>query len=250
MIDELRKTLTPPFETKHLYTIFISLFLVISIPLTVIEVKKDEQVSVKASANNEVKSHSSVDIASVLGKKVSGQVNVSLKTSNKTEPIKELRLKVNGRLIGSIYNENSGDFSGEIVWNTLKEQNGIKTILAESVTESNEVDYSETKQVEVQNIDQISPTISFENLIDGSLLSGNKQLVKLSVIDNNAVAKVEITVDGNKLAVLDATPFNFDWDLSNVSVGNHTIVATAYDFGGNNGENSIQVYRATSLSNY
>ena len=82
--------------------------------------------------------------------------------------------------------------------------------------------------------DTTPPTVSITSPENGATVSGQIN-VSVSASDENGVSKVELYVDGNKVAEDTASPYTFTLDTTTLSDGQHTLVAKAYDPSGNVG---------------
>jgi thermitase len=81
--------------------------------------------------------------------------------------------------------------------------------------------------------DTQAPTISIASPTAGSVSGVVAVDVKYS--DNVGVTRVELYVNGNKLATDDTSPFAFSWDTAGYADGSYNLVAKAYDAAGNAG---------------
>ena len=68
--------------------------------------------------------------------------------------------------------------------------------------------------------------------------------IDVDATDDQAVSKVEIAIDGTKVATLTASPYTFTTDAS-IAAGSHTITATAYD-SVNSAQDSVMVIVAAA----
>ena len=83
-------------------------------------------------------------------------------------------------------------------------------------------------------VDTIPPLSSIAAPTANSTVSGLVQ-VSVAASDNVAVARVELKVNGNSVAIDSAAPYSFTWNSTGVPNGIATLVATAYDTAGNAG---------------
>ena len=83
------------------------------------------------------------------------------------------------------------------------------------------------------NVDNIAPTISITSPTGGTV-SGDV-LVDIYYSDNKEVVRVELYVNGKKAIVDTQPPFAFSWDTSELSNGDYTLIAYAFDAVGNQG---------------
>jgi len=81
-------------------------------------------------------------------------------------------------------------------------------------------------------VDAQAPTVAIANLAASSTVSGVVP-VNVNASDNVGVARVELKVNGNTVAVDNAAPYAFSWDSAGVANGMASLVAYAYDAAGN-----------------
>ena len=82
--------------------------------------------------------------------------------------------------------------------------------------------------------DGTSPSASITSPATGASVSGSVN-VAVSAADNAAVTRVELWVDGALVATDTAAPWSFAWDSTAKPNGTHSLLAKAYDAGGNIG---------------
>ena len=92
------------------------------------------------------------------------------------------------------------------------------------------------------NIDiNCPPTVNFANLFDGSTVYETLD-VKVDVTDDkNEINRVEFFVDGDHYITDSTAPYEFTWDTSSLTLGNHTLTAIAYDDSSLSSEETITV---------
>jgi subtilisin family serine protease len=83
-------------------------------------------------------------------------------------------------------------------------------------------------------VDTTAPVVSIVSPVAGSTLTGVSD-VTVNAVDNTAVSKVELYVDGKMYASTTVSPYIFSLDTSPLSNSNHTISAKAYDTANNIG---------------
>jgi hypothetical protein len=91
---------------------------------------------------------------------------------------------------------------------------------------------SDTNEPQPDGGDTGTPDISFENIRDQQLLSGNFP-VTLKASDKTGISKIEIDLDNMLLLTLTTAPYQFDLNTVALSDGVHTIKATAWNNAGN-----------------
>jgi thermitase len=81
--------------------------------------------------------------------------------------------------------------------------------------------------------DTTAPTVSINSPANGATIVGTSNTVSISASDNKAVTSVVIAIDGVDKATLTSAPYTYAWNTSGLSIGSHTIKATAFDAAGN-----------------
>jgi chitodextrinase len=82
--------------------------------------------------------------------------------------------------------------------------------------------------------DTTAPTVNITAPAAGATVSGSVN-VTVSATDNVGVAKVELYVDGTKVATSTTAPFTNAWNTTAVANGNHSLTVKAYDAANNAG---------------
>ena len=97
-------------------------------------------------------------------------------------------------------------------------------------------------------VDNTAPTCSVKDPPNGGhITKGNQVYIRANAADNGAVARVEFYVDGALKSTDTAAPWEYVWDTSTYSLGNHTIYAKAFDCPGNSTQSAtITVSLVTS----
>jgi thermitase len=85
--------------------------------------------------------------------------------------------------------------------------------------------------------DTQAPTVGITSPTGGSKVSG-LVAVDVNYSDNVGVTRVELWVNGTKVATDTTSPFAFAWDTATYADGSHALVAKAYDAAGNVGTSS------------
>lgn len=88
--------------------------------------------------------------------------------------------------------------------------------------------------------DTTAPTASITSPTGGSTVKG-LVAVDVSASDNVGVARVELWVNGSKLASDTAAPYAFSWDSTTVADGSAQLAAYAYDAAGNSTSRNLTV---------
>lgn len=93
-------------------------------------------------------------------------------------------------------------------------------------------DADTTVHVDSTVTDMTAPVVNVTAPSAGAMVSGLVE-IRVDATDNFAVTSVEVTVDGNSVAMLTTAPYIFTWDATAAGEGNHTIAARASDAAGN-----------------
>jgi hypothetical protein len=89
-----------------------------------------------------------------------------------------------------------------------------------------------------------NPTVSFVSPQAGAVVAGTVD-VRVNATDDRGIDRVEFEVDGDPLATDQTSPYSTSWHTTDLSAGNHTITATAYDVAGK----STPVSRVVNVQN-
>lgn len=94
--------------------------------------------------------------------------------------------------------------------------------------------------------DQVPPTVTLVEPIAGEYVAtGSRMRVEVNALDDVAVERVELRLDGNLVATLDRPPFIGFVDLPETSpTGNATLTATAIDYGENTAMTTVPLVLA------
>lgn len=93
----------------------------------------------------------------------------------------------------------------------------------------------------IPELDEELPSCSITSPTDGASVS-DTITVQVSASDNEGIAKVTLRIDTENVWVTDTqAPWEFEWNSSTVTIGEHTLTATAYDVSGNTQSSSITV---------
>lgn len=123
-------------------------------------------------------------------------------------------------------------------WDTTQEDNGPHTVWI--VTTNNEGSITREKITStVVNGDE-APTVEIDNLTANQKVRGTVD-IQATASDDNAVAKVEFYVDGEKVGQDTSSPFAHSWDTTTLSDDTYPIKAIAYDALGQYAEHGFNV---------
>lgn len=89
-------------------------------------------------------------------------------------------------------------------------------------------------------VDTAAPTASVVSPTGGSTVKG-VVTVDIGATDNVGVSRVELLINGSKIASDTTAPYAFSWDSTNLVDGDAKITAQAYDAAGNSASHSVTV---------
>lgn len=95
--------------------------------------------------------------------------------------------------------------------------------------------------------DSAAPSVIVSSPLGGTTVKG-LTTVDVAASDNVGVSRVELMVNGVKLATDTAAPYGFSWDSTQLADGNATLTAYAYDAAGNYASSSVSVKIANATS--
>jgi hypothetical protein len=251
MLDAIKRTIEPPYKLHDLYSIFVALFVMLLLPLTVYQVTNLRDDRSNAALFPSANSNESISVAiSSLksGQVASGKIDLTIESSTETSSIAYVGLYSGNLLLATITNpSNANNFTTKVTWDTTKEPNGQVALFA-TATDSNGSSNSSTKlSAVIANNDTTPPSISFSNLNDGDYLGGTSFPLKLLVSDDTGISLVEVSLDGQIVQRFDKVPYEFNLDIANLAPGNHTFKAFATDYLGNKTSQMIKVYRGVGV---
>jgi len=93
---------------------------------------------------------------------------------------------------------------------------------------------------QAEPIDLVAPTVTIQNPVDGSTVSG-KVAILVSAQDDVALQAIELYIDGSLKASVTSGSLAYNWNTRKVADGVHTFIARATDKAGNQTARSIQV---------
>lgn len=247
LVQELVDTFKPPYKLKDLFSVFIALFVMLTIPLTVLQVTitRDNRSSAAVVTNTQADTSLKVVINSPSeSETISGTVSVTVSASDTSVGVTSISLSSNGKVLSTSNNPaTSNEFTTKFTWDTTKEPNGLKSLTANASNSVSKTSKSEIVKVNVTNVDIIPPGVSFIQPEDGNYLNSGTTVIKVKAEDNFGVASVNLEIDNNLIKKFTTLPYEYAWDLTSVSTGNHQLIATATDLSGNSSITKIQIYK-------
>jgi chitodextrinase len=259
LLSEYRKIINPPYQANDLVIVFLSLFILMSIPLTAFASLQSRQTTTKAAGT-----------ATLALSPTSKSVNqgesfaVEIREDSNTDPVNAVQ--ANLTYDASMLNVTSVDYTGSAFGIQAEETLGSGTIeLARGVSGGNTVtgdqlfakvnftaktvpgtttvsfgagsaivratDNSDILGSTVPGTYTIGdppPVVTITNPAEGEEVSGTVS-VTATATDNIGVTKVEFRIDGNLRNTDTATPYAYNWDTTTDADGEHTVSAKAYD---------------------
>lgn len=93
----------------------------------------------------------------------------------------------------------------------------------------------------------VPPSVTIVSPTFGATVGG-QVTVAVDARDDEGVARVELMLDGQPLAVLTSAPFQYVWSTTSVAAGTHTLTAAATDNAGNRTVTSAQPVNVQNVS--
>jgi len=106
-------------------------------------------------------------------------------------------------------------------------------------------------ETEDEKVNQAPSCVIIAPTIGQEFVQGETVLISVEASDNDGlIAEVRFYIDDMGIASDDSFPFNYQWATSDVSIGNHTIKVSSFDFSGesNTDEVSIEIILGESIT--
>ncbi len=174
-------------------------------------------------------------ITSPVGSKVSGVVPVDVNYSDNVG-VTRAELYINGQKFAT---DDIAPFA--FAWDTSALMGGAYTLIAYAYDAAGNSGVSPTVSVTIGS-DTVAPVISSFNLVDGMTVS-NKQAIKVTATDDQSVAKIVLSIDGNQVAVAYGNSLSYNWNTRNIAKGAHSATVQAYDAANNTTSKTVTVYK-------
>lgn len=182
-----------------------------------------------------------IRITSPTGGAVNAVVPVDLEYSDNVG-VTRAELYVNGTRVAT---DEASPFA--FAWDTAAVADGTYTLVAKAFDAAGNVGTSPSVSVSVGN-DTSAPVISSFNLTDGMTVSPTKQAISAAATDNQAVAKISLTIGGKEVAITYGSSINYSWNTRKVADGSHVVTVRAWDAAGNSVSKSVTVNKGGSTT--
>ncbi len=174
-------------------------------------------------------------ITSPVGGTVAGSVPVDVSYSDNVG-VTSVVLYVNGQKFAT---DSMAPFA--FAWDTSTLANGTYTLVAYAYDAAGNAGVSPTVSVTIGS-DTIAPVISSFNLTAG-MTASSKQAIKVTATDNQSVAKIVLSIDGNQISTAYGSSLSYSWNTRNIAKGAHSVTVQAYDAANNIISKTVTVYK-------
>jgi len=89
--------------------------------------------------------------------------------------------------------------------------------------------------------DSTPPQVTFASPANGATVSSGTVTISVNATDNVAVTKLNLLIDGTTVATATQGALTYKWNVGKVTLGTHTLSATAADARGNQATATLQV---------
>jgi len=272
LLDEYRKSISPPYDTRDLIILFLTVFVFITIPLTAVAIRQSNQPISKAEVGATMYLAPASKTVN-LGESFSVQVLENSNTDSVNAIQSSLVFDANMLTIASIsYTGSAFQLQAEetvgagtinlaravnagappvtginliATINFTAKQNPGATVV--SFTNSSHVVRSTDNQDILVStaggsytIGDPAPSVTITNPTEGQIVSGTVN-VTATASDNARVTRVEFYIDSQLKATDDTAPYTYSWDTKTIVDGAHAISAKAYDSANQEGSNTVNV---------
>jgi len=245
MFDQLKKIFTPPYSSKDLYSIFISLFIMLAIPLTVLQITSVRDTRTSASTKDAGSFKVLLQLQQKEYESVSGVVKINAEAASENSSVVSISLLADGETVITAKNQSkTNKFSASFDWDTTKIRDGLKSVQAVALNSGGSKAYSTSYNLFVNNNDTQKPTLSFIRPQDKTIIKSSSYKIVLTADDNSVLENVSLSIDGTVVKTFNEVPYEYNWNLAKVAPGNHTLEAVAQDISGNSTSVSIQIYKS------
>jgi len=162
------------------------------------------------------------------GATVSGATSIQILSADNVGVV-SVGLSVDGIAVGS---DSAAPYT--FSWNTAGASNGTHTLKATAQDAAGNQAGVSILIIVDNSSDTTPPTVSIVSPANGSKISAGVTVL-VNAIDNRAVVRVELYVDGSLAATTASSPFTTKWNARKAKTGPHSLLCRAYDAAGNVG---------------
>lgn len=271
LLVEYRKIINPPYQLNNLVILVLSVFVLISIPLTAFAAMQDRRQVTKAAAGTATMSLSPASKTLNQGE----SFTVQIREDSGTEPVNAVQANLTydanmldfvsiddtGTAFGFPLDESGGGGSVKIARMSLPDpQTGDQliatvTFTAKTTPGATTIDFASGTAIvrSTDNVDILGsttpgiytigdppPSVTITDPTSGETVSGTINVIATAT-DNIGVSKIDFSIDG-KLRSSDSTsPYEYSWDTTVETDVDHTITAIAFDTNNNSAKDSVTV---------
>ncbi|NDY71054.1 peptidase S8 [Desulfobacter hydrogenophilus] len=130
-------------------------------------------------------------------------------------------------------------------WNTTAYADGTYELVAVAYDTAGNRGQSGVISVSVDNVifqDTEAPAVTITSPGDGASI-GNRVTVQASASDDSGINRMELFIDGELKAVKYKSELSWNWNTRKLSKGAYTLSVKAFDTAGNEGADTITVYK-------
>jgi len=130
-------------------------------------------------------------------------------------------------------------------WDTTAYANGTYALVAVAYDTAGNLGQSEAINVSVDNVifeDTEAPVVTITSPGDGASI-GDRETVQASASDAGGINRMELFLDGALKAVKYKNQLSWNWNTRKLSKGTYTLSVKAFDTAGNEGIDTITVYK-------
>ncbi|WP_320044175.1 S8 family serine peptidase [uncultured Desulfobacter sp.] len=173
------------------------------------------------------------------GTSVSGGITVDVSATDESGVV-QVELYVDGEFLDEDITSPYAFF-----WDTTAHTNGTYALVAIAYDTAGNKGVSEVITVSVDNAifqDTEAPVVTITSPGDGASI-GNRETVQASASDAGGINRMELFMNGELKAVKYKSELSWNWNTRKLSNGTYTISVKAFDTAGNEGVDTITVYK-------
>src|SRR4030042_2468721 len=272
LLDEYRKSISPPYDTRDLIILFLTVFVFITIPLTAVAIRQSNQMVSKAevgasmylipasktvnqgeSFSVQVLENSNTDTVNAIQSSLVFDENMlSVSSIGYTGSAFQLQAEesigVGTINLARAVNAGAPPVTGTnliATINFIAKQNPGATVVSFS-NSSHVVRSTDNQDILVSTtggsytIGDPAPSVTITNPTQGQVVSGTVGVTG-TASDNARVKRVEFYVDSQLKATDDTAPYTYSWDTKTRVDGAHAISAKAFDSANQEGTDMVNV---------